>query len=191
MAWLSFDDELPYRPARILVTGTSGSGKSTLARHLAAVLELRYVELDALHHGTNWTPRPEFLEEVKRFVAGERWVTEWQYPAVRELLAERADLLILLDLPRWIVMTRVVRRTLGRRLRRTELWSANVEPPLHTILIHRDHIIRWAWRTHNDHLPRATVCVERHPTLPVVRLSTRGQIKDWLAGPLMRAQRDR
>jgi adenylate kinase family enzyme len=187
MAWLSCDDELPYRPARILVTGTSGSGKSTLARHLAAVLELHYVELDALHHGTNWTPRPEFLEEVKRFVTGERWVTEWQYPAVRELLAERADLLILLDLPRWIVMTRVVRRTLGRRLRHTELWNRNVEPPLHTIVIDRDHIIRWAWRTHDDHLPRATVCVERHPTLPVVRLSTPGQIKDWLAGPLMRA----
>jgi adenylate kinase family enzyme len=60
MVWLSFDNELPYRPARVLVAGTSGSGKLTLARHLAAVLELRYVELDALHHGQNWTPRPEF-----------------------------------------------------------------------------------------------------------------------------------
>jgi adenylate kinase family enzyme len=95
MAWLTFVGELPYRPARVLVAGTAGSGKSTLARHLAAMLELRYVELDALHHGADWTPRPEFLEDVTRFAAGPRWTTEWQYPAVRELLAQRADLLIL------------------------------------------------------------------------------------------------
>ena len=156
MAWLSCDDELPYRPVRVLVAGSSGSGKSTLARHLAAALELRYVELDALHHGTNWTPRPEFLHEVTRFAAGQRWVTEWQYRAVRDLLAERADLLISLDLPRRLVMRRVVRRTLSRRLRHVELWNGNVEPPLRTILSDRDHIIRWAWRTHNDHAPRVT-----------------------------------
>jgi hypothetical protein len=54
-------------------------------------------------------PRPEFREEVTRFAAGQRWVTEWQYPAVRDLLVQRADLLILLDLPRRLVMSRVVR----------------------------------------------------------------------------------
>jgi adenylate kinase family enzyme len=187
MSWLSPDDELPYRPARVLVTGTSGSGKSTLARHLAAMLKLRYVELDALHHGPDWTPRPEFLEDVARFAAGPAWATEWQYPAVRELLAQRADLLILLDLPRRIVMTCVARRTLSRRLGHSELWNANVEPPLRTIVSDRDHIIRWAWRTHRDHLPRVTECLKRHPTLPVVRLRTPAQIEAWLAGPLTRA----
>ncbi|MDQ2910269.1 MAG: (d)CMP kinase [Actinomycetota bacterium] len=40
---------------RINVKGTSGSGKSTFARELASRLELRYVELDALHHGPNWS----------------------------------------------------------------------------------------------------------------------------------------
>jgi hypothetical protein len=125
-----------YRPARVLVAGTSGSGKSTLAHHLAATLELRYVELDALHHGANWAPQPAFVEDVTRFATEPRWATEWQYPAVRERLAQRADLLIFLDLSRPVVMTRVIR------------------------------------------------CVERHPTLPVVRLRTPGQIEDWLAGPL-------
>ena len=184
--WLSFEDDLPYRPARVLVAGTSGSGKSTLARHLAAVLELRYVELDALHHGLNWTPRPEFADDVARFAAEPRWATEWQYPSVRELLADRADLLIFLDLSRRVVMARVVRRTLGRRLRHNELWNGNVEPPLHTIVCDREHIIRWAWRTHHDHLPRVAECVEQHQTLPVVRLRTPGQIEEWLAGPLNR-----
>jgi adenylate kinase family enzyme len=189
MAWLAFTDELPYRPMGVLIAGTSGSGKSTLGRRLAAILDLRYVELDALHHGANWTPRPTFEADVERFASGSGWATEWQYTAVRELLANRADLLILLDLPRWLVMTRVVRRTLSRGLRRTELWNGNVEPPLRTVLHDRDHIIRWAWRTHREHLPRVTSWSTRHSTLPVVRLRTLGQIEDWLAGPLARAAR--
>jgi adenylate kinase family enzyme len=189
MTWLTSGDHLPYRPERVLIAGTSGSGKSRLARRIAAILDLGYVELDALHHGANWTPRPGFLEDVEGFADGSRWVTEWQYPAVRELLAERADLLILLDLPRRLVMARIVRRTLARRLRRTELWNGNREPPLRTIAHDRDHIIRWAWRTHADHVPRVTACVERHPTLPVVRLRTPKQIEDWMAGPLTRSAR--
>lgn len=93
----------------------------------------------------------------------------------------------ILDLPRRVVMTRMVRRTLGRRLRRTELWNGNREPPLRTIVHDRNHIIGWAWRTHAEHLPRETKCVERHPRLPVVRLRTPEQIEDWLTGPLARA----
>ncbi len=188
MAWLTSGDELRYRPARVLIAGTAGSGKSTLAKRVAAILELRYVELDALHHGADWTPRLEFLEDVRGFAGGTSWVTEWQYPDARDLLAERADLLILLDLPRRRVMTRVVRRTLGRIVRRTELWNANREPPLRTIVHDRDHIIRWAWRTHAEQLPRVTECVERHPRLPVVRLRTPEQIEGWLSGPLARAE---
>ena len=186
MALLTADDELPYRPARVLVAGTSGAGKSTLARHLAVTLELPYVELDALNHGAGWIPRQAFRQDVERFVAEQRWVTEWQYPVARGLLAERADLLILLDLPRWLVMTRVVRRTLSRRLRGTRLWNGNVEPPLRTIVSDRDHIIRWAWRTHPEHRQRVAELSDQHPRLPIVRLLTPAQVNTWLAGPLRR-----
>ena len=42
-------------PRKIVVKGTSGAGKSTFAAELARRLDLVYVELDALHHGPNWT----------------------------------------------------------------------------------------------------------------------------------------
>ena len=74
------------------------------------------MELDALHHGPGWTKRPEFEDDVHRVVAGDRWVSEWQYPAMRDALLVRADLLVWLDLPRRVVMARVVRRTLRRRI---------------------------------------------------------------------------
>ena len=81
-------DPLPSRPCRVLVAGTSGSGKTTLARVIAAELDLPCVELDALHHGPAWTPRPEFADDVARLVERPAWVTEWQY-TVRELLLDR------------------------------------------------------------------------------------------------------
>ncbi len=78
-------------------------------------------------------PRPSFADDVERFTTGPRWVIEWQYTEVRALLLDRADILIWLDHGRWTVTHRVVRRTVGRRIRRIELWNGNYEPPLWTI----------------------------------------------------------
>ena len=95
-------------PARILVAGTSGAGKTTVASRLADLLDLPHVEIDALYHGPNWTPRESFVADVDAFSSGPRWVTEWQYGAVRALLAERADLVVWLDLARFAVVRQVV-----------------------------------------------------------------------------------
>jgi hypothetical protein len=116
-------------PRRVLVAGASGSGKTTLAARVEAVLGLPHTELDALHHGPNWTPRPGFLADVTRLAAQPEWVCEWQSSSARDLLAARADLFAWLDLPRRTVMRQVVLRTLRRRWRQEVLWNGNVEQP--------------------------------------------------------------
>jgi adenylate kinase family enzyme len=187
MGWLSAEDDLPPAPARVLIAGTAGSGKSTLARRVATALELPYFEIDALYHGSDWTPRPQFGAEVADWARRPQWVTEWQYGAVRELLADRAELLVWLDLRKRLVMRRLITRTVLRRMRRAELWNGNREPPLRTFLSDGDHIIRWAWRTHGDSLPRVTECLARRPDLPAVRLGTRAEVERWVRGPLAHA----
>jgi adenylate kinase family enzyme len=177
-------DPLPSRPRRVLVAGTSGSGKTTLARAIAGELGSPCVELDAMHHGPAWTPRPEFADDVARLVAQPEWVTEWHYKTVRELLLHRADCLVWLDLPRALVLRRVARRTLRRRLRREVLWNGNVEPPLWTFFTDPDHIVRWAWRTHGRTAERVAAARLRRPELPVVRLTRQDEVADWVAGPL-------
>jgi adenylate kinase family enzyme len=59
-------------PRRISVKGCSGSGKSTLAPELARRLGLNYIELDALHHGPNWS-EPTAEEFQARVRHKRRW----------------------------------------------------------------------------------------------------------------------
>ncbi len=184
VALLGFRDALPNRPHRVLVAGTSGAGKTTLAAHVARILGVPHVEIDALFHGAGWTPRDTFEAEVDAFSALPGWVTEWQYGRVRALLADRADLLVWLDLTRATVMRQVVRRTVWRRLRRQELWNGNVEPPLRTFLTDPEHIVRWAWNTHGTSAKRVRDLLRERADLPVVRIRSHQESRAWLSGPL-------
>jgi len=187
---LTATEALPKRPRRIAVAGTSGAGKTTLAVRIGELLGIPHVEIDALFHGPSWTPRETFKAEVEVFSAEPRWVTEWQYDAARELLAERADLLVWLDLSRATVMRRVVSRTLRRRMRRQVLWNGNRESPLRTIFTDPEHIVRWAWRTHSLSAARVAALRQQHPDLIVVRLSDAHDVHQWIIGPLEHAARD-
>ncbi len=124
-----------------------------------------------------------------RFSAAPTWVTEWQYNTVRERLAERADLLVWLDLSRTMVMRRVVPRTIRRRVRREVLWNGNVEPPLWTVFTDREHIVRWAWSTHHKSAEPIAGVQKRHPDLIIVRLRGLPAVEQWISGPLRSAAR--
>jgi adenylate kinase family enzyme len=181
---LNAHEPLRSVPQRILVAGTSGSGKTTLAGRIAATTGAPHTEIDALYHGPDWTPRESFMRDVAAFTAEPRWVTEWQYQTARPLLLRRADLLVWLDLPRSLVMRRVVRRTAQRRLNGTALWNGNLEPPLSSFFTDRDHIVRWAWRTHHENAERVADAVVSRVDLSVVRLSRQREVDQWVDGPL-------
>ena len=116
---------------KIAITGPSGSGKTTLAVELAERYGLRHVEIDALHHGPNWEScGPEILRErVLAATEGDDWVTDSTYHTMLgNLIVDRADVLVWLDLPVPLVMWRLLRRTHRRNRDRTVLWNGNVEP---------------------------------------------------------------
>ena len=179
------DAALPHRPARVVVAGTSGSGKTTLAARIVSLLDIEHVEIDSLFHGPNWTPRPTFESDVDEFLARPSWVTEWQYGVVRDRLADRADLLLWLDLPRRTVMRQVITRTLRRRLGRHELWNGNIEPPLHRIFFDREYIVRWAWNTYRLTTERVQRLSVRRPELPIVRFRSHRDVDAWIAHQLI------
>lgn len=182
---LTSDDPLPRRPRRILIAGVSGCGKTTLAGHIARIMGAPHTEIDALFHGPNWTPRPEFFRDVQAMIEGESWTTEWQYDLARPLLAQHADLLVWLDLPFWsITFPRVLRRTISRRWHRTVLWNGNVEPPLRTAFTDPDHLLRWVMRSRHKYPERVLTLEQQLPHLMLIRLRSRREVRRWLLGPL-------
>jgi adenylate kinase family enzyme len=169
------------------VNGTSGSGKSSLSRRIGEVLDLPYTEMDSLFHGPNWTPNPDFVEVVDNITSGPRWVCEYQYDLVRPLLRDRADLFVWLDFSVSLTMWRVTKRTVGRRIRRQELWNGNTEGPIREFFTDREHVVRYAWTTRHDAESRAQGLLASRPHLPVVRLRSPREAERWLAGPLVDA----
>ena len=184
----SYDQPLPRRPKRVLVAGVSGAGKTTLAGRIAGITGGPHLEIDAIFHGPNWTPRPEFLADLRSFISADAWTTEWQYDAARPLLAERADLLVWLDFPFVrVTLPRVMKRTIRRRLRRVELWNGNFEAPLRTFFTDHDHIVRWAIRTRRKYTELMPHFVNEYPNVAVVRLRSQREVEEWLRKSLIPA----
>lgn len=181
---LCADDPLPFIPERVLVAGVSGSGKTTLSGRIGALWGLRHIEIDSLFHGANWTPRPEFLDDVRAFAAEDRWVTEWQYTSkgTDAILAPRAQLALWLDYPYRVVRGRLMRRTLARGILRRELWNGNREKGPWNLL-NRDpeeNILAWQRATLHKWHERFPEMQERFPHLTVVRLRHPRETERWL-----------
>lgn len=186
MTVLGPDDDvvahLGRAPRRVVVAGVSGSGKTTLARRVAGRLGIPHTEIDALFHGPGWVARPEFLDDVRTFVAQDAFVTEWQYSAARPLVLARAEVMVWLDLPTHVTMRQVTARTLRRSIRREELWNGNVEPPIWRTL-HKpaeENIVRWAWEKRHAYRDLPEQVAREAPHVVVVRLRSRAETHRWV-----------
>jgi adenylate kinase family enzyme len=133
---------------RIHVMGVSGSGKTTVAGRIAARLGVPQVELDAIHWQPNWTmlATAEFRVRVAEALEGDAWVVDGNYNKVRDLVWERAQQVIFLDLPLGLTIARLLNRTIRRSLRRERLWAGNRES-LWTAFLSRDSVIYYALRS--------------------------------------------
>jgi adenylate kinase family enzyme len=107
---------------RIHIIGGPGSGKTTLARQLAAKHGFPHVELDTLFWDNadgGYAVRRDPKERDRRlalFVEGESWVVEGVYWGWCQPSFERADQIILLDMPTWIRQWRLGLRFIKRRM---------------------------------------------------------------------------
>jgi adenylate kinase family enzyme len=181
---------------RIAVVGTSGSGKSTLARKLGAALSLPVVELDAINWQAGWKDLnvhdpDEFARRVEAAIAGEAWVTDGNYSKVLPAILRRATDVVWLDLPKTVVMRRVIGRSLARAWSGEELWPGTGNRESWRRWLDKDHPIRWAWDTYEGRRARyeAAFADAKLAHLTVHRPRTPAQAAAVIGGLQRAAQR--
>jgi adenylate kinase family enzyme len=167
---------------RINVKGTSGSGKTTFSRELADRLGLPSVELDAFHHGPNWSEPTdeEFRARVRAAIAAARagWVIDGNYEAkLGDTVLGEADLIVWLDLPLWPKLRRLWNRTNHRIRDDVELWSGNRES-WRNALWGWNSLFWWMVRGHFRHRRQWPRRYGGDPRF--VRLRSVGEARGWL-----------
>jgi adenylate kinase family enzyme len=169
---------------RVVLQGISGSGKTTLGRTLAGALRVPFVETDALVHGPGWseTGDAELRALLAPIVEGEEWVLDSDYRRkIGTYVMEHADTVVWLDLPLWLCLQRLRRRTLGRIRRGEDLWNGNRESWRGAF---------WGWESLFAYAVRKHVAQRRDlpallarpelAHLEVVRLRTPAAVETWL-----------
>jgi len=170
-------------PLRINVVGSSGSGKSTTARLIADRLNVPYIEIDALFWKPNWTEstETELNDKLTQTLAAEAWVLDGNYARTVPIKWQRAQMIVWLDLPYWLIMYQVITRTLRRSLQQEELWSGHRES-LWKAFIQKDSVIYWSL-TNLSRIRRRYLKAMEDPQfahLQFIRLRSRGDVRHFL-----------
>jgi energy-coupling factor transporter ATP-binding protein EcfA2 len=171
---------------RILILGRTGSGKTTLGRELAAVIGVPHVELDALYFRPDLSTvsMSVLRERTGAAIAGERWVTDGNKSAVRDLIWPRADTVIWLDYSWMVSLWRLGKRALWR----TSVLKAQASEGgggagfLRQVFSAAKGVIT-ALRSHRGQRRRyiRMFAEQENQHLAVVRLRSPRATRDWLA----------
>ena len=168
---------------RILVYGATGSGKTTLASALGARLGLPYHSMDDLTWEPGWVAVGEHLQRdrVREICATDDWVIDAAYGIWRDIPLTRADLIVGLDLPRWLSFGRLLRRTFRNVVQRRSLCNGNHETWRGSFLSY-DSILVWHSKSFRRKRQRMRAWAA-DPEFPVaiVLLRSPREVKRWFA----------
>ena len=161
---------------RVIVIGSGGSGKSTFSRQLGEITGLPVVHLDALFWKPNWisTPKDEWAGIVRREIEKPAWIIDGNFGGTRKMRMNAADTIIMLDLPRWLSMYRILKRwfTYRHRTRPDMAEGCNEK-------IDREFVM-WIWSYRKTGRVRAFKDLETQSEKNVVILRTRREVSEFL-----------
>jgi hypothetical protein len=134
-------------PDRILIYGVCGSGKTTLARRLGQASGLPWHAVDELTWEPGWVevPDAEQRRRIELVCRQDRWILDTAYGKWLDVPLGRAQLIVGLDYPRAVSLTRLVRRTLCRIIDQKPICNGNRESLRTTFA--PDSIVVWHFRS--------------------------------------------
>ena len=167
----------------IFVVGTSGSGKSTLARKIAKKLGIPHIEMDEIVWLPNWQKRDpdEYKQIIEQLMLENPQVVIDGNFLGDKVEPKSGDTLVFLDLPRLLVFSRIVRRSLSRVIFRKELWSGNREQ--WKFLLSRNPEINpvlWSWISHERRRQSYLQYSASRLDLEITRITNQKELKKFL-----------
>ncbi|GFZ33225.1 topology modulation protein [Clostridium zeae] len=106
-----------YKYNRIIIVGNNGSGKSFLSKKLSVIAGLPLIHLDVEYWLPNWEQptKEEWIKKVMELTSKERWIIDGNHTNTMELRFKAADLVIFLDINRFICLASVLLRNGKKR----------------------------------------------------------------------------
>jgi adenylate kinase family enzyme len=168
-------------PSRYLIYGVSGSGKSTLAADISARTGIPWHSMDDLAWEPGWVQVPLDVQRERgaAVCAQDAWVMDTAYSSWRDLALARAHVLVALDYPRWLSLSRLLRRTVVRVVDRKQICNGNTETLRQTFS--RDSIIKWHFTSYVDRRTQIRTWLHDPPVPEVVHLTSPRATRSWLA----------
>lgn len=166
---------------RVAVLGPGGAGKSVFARRLGAMWDLPVRHLDAVYWGPGWRPTPPevWRDVVAGLADGERWIIEGGYPEVLDLVLARADLAVVLDLPRRVTLPRLLLRPVRPRDR----GQGDLPRGMHHVIDRENLSWAWHWTDRDRKSTLDTVDDFAAHGGQVAVLESRAMVRRWLEAP--------
>ena len=107
---------------KIHIIGCSGSGKTYLAEYLSGKYNIPHFDLDDIQwdneDNSYGKKRPAKIRDelLHKLLARDDWIIEGVYYAWVEQSFEEADMIYVLDLPKHVYITRIILRSIKRKL---------------------------------------------------------------------------
>ena len=170
---------------KINVVGTSGSGKSTLSKRIAEKIGGRYVGLDEIYWGPNWTERgdEELFTKLEDSLRCDAWVVDGNYHRTAPIKWKDVEAVVWVDLPFWLTIYQAFTRALKRTLSGNEIWpgTGNVESFSRTFLS-KDSVLLWTITSYKNIKKRYLEIMKdpRYAHIKFVRLRSRKEINKFV-----------
>ena len=98
---------------RVMIFGGAGAGKSTLARKVGEAAGLPVIHIDHIHWKSGWIKRDhdEVSAIIGEKIKAEEWIFDGRFSFASADRLARVDTVIYLDIPTWLRVFRVIKRT--------------------------------------------------------------------------------
>jgi len=160
---------------KIHIIGCSGSGKTYLANALAKKYNIPHFDLDDIQWDNNTegygTKRP--LEErnalLQEILNNNEWVIEGVYYAWVQQSFDEADIIYVLDMPRYLYKSRIIVRSIKRKL--------GIQQGKRETLKSVYNLIKWTETFQNKNLKEIKTILDKYEN-KVIWLSSKKDVRE-------------